>query len=96
MLDKASEIYNSGLLNKNAQREFGAIVVTRDGIEVSASTNNGFRFEYANTWEKMRAAWAEMDAGLKVRRQEIAEERAEQAAFAQKVPQQCDSDLGRN
>lgn len=97
MLDKASEIYNSGLLNRNVQHEFGAIVVTREGLEISAATSNGFRFEYANTWERMRAAWATTDAKLRARREEFAQERSERQAFLQRVPKRCEhSNLERN
>ena len=93
MLDKESEIYNSGMLNRDAQKEHLALVVTREGIEVSAATK-GLRFEYSDTWEHIRGNWAEADRRLKIRREEQLKLRP---GFVQHIPEHDRSEpLGGN
>lgn len=68
MLDKASEVYHSGIVNRDAQKKFGALVVTEEGIEVMAATD-GLRFEYAGRWSEIFKRWAEIDRRVKNRQE---------------------------
>jgi len=88
MLDKESEIYHSGMLNVEAQRDHFVVAFTRDGIEVSAATR-GLRFEYSDTWHDIREKWATADKKLK-------ERKAERAVFIQRVPTRTDNVLEGN
>lgn len=60
MLDRESELYNSGILCKDCRDDHAAIVITRDGVEISASTR-GFRLNYSNRWDSIKRRWEEID-----------------------------------
>ena len=75
MLDRESEIYNSGVLREKLPEEHAAIVVTREGVEVSASSR-GFNLRYSNTWKKMTQGWEETDRKVRARRRLLEIERA--------------------
>ena len=96
MLDRESELYNSGLLNRGVQARYGAIAITPEGIEVSA-INGGLQVEFSSTWKELGKALSSVDARLKVPQRELEEdEDDENVVFAQKVPKRCESPHGRN
>jgi hypothetical protein len=66
MLDRESEIYNSGVLAQNRPDEYAAVVLTRDGVEVSAASR-GFSLHYSSTWEQLRKRWSEIDRNTRHR-----------------------------
>lgn len=82
MLDRESEIYHSGMLNKDTDQEHLAVVFTRDGVEVSAATKS-LRFEYGGRWGSIRREWDRAEETIQARREAV---RKQRVAFAQMVP----------
>ena len=56
--------YRSGMLNTDDAEEFGAIVATREGVEVTARTH-GLTLEYANTWENINQGFQRLGARIR-------------------------------
>lgn len=83
MLDRESEMYHSGLLDRGTDQEHLALVLTRDGVEVSAATKN-LRFEYGSRWDSVRREWERAEQHLQARREAAAA--AGRIAFEQRTP----------
>lgn len=56
--------YDSKRLNRGVDGDFAAVVVTREGLEVAAQSNN-LRLEYANTWDSINEGLKSLGAKIR-------------------------------
>lgn len=70
MLDRESELYHSGILNDQRSEEHAAVVITRKGVEISA-TSKGLQLNYSSTWRDMIKSWEEIDQATRARTDQL-------------------------